>query len=51
MKTKTAPGETPENNNPAAMGVDAVAQMYMGTPIAAITINASSPSPHCSKNS
>ncbi len=51
MNTNVAPGDTPENNSPAAMGVEARAQIYMGTPINAMTTKAINPSPHWAKNS
>ena len=50
MNTSAAPGEMPANRNPAATGVEAVAQMYMGRPTTTITIIASSPSPQRRKN-
>ena len=46
INTNTAPGETPDNNKPAAMGVDAVAQTYIGIEIKITTIMAKMPLPH-----
>ena len=45
MKTSTAPGESPAINRPAANGVEAVAQMYIGMPITTISSITGRPEP------
>jgi len=45
-KTSTAPGETPASSKPAATGVEATAQIYMGTPTTNIINIAVIPCPH-----
>ncbi len=46
IKTNAVPGDKPANINPAAIGVEAVAQMYMGIEIAIITNMAIKPLPY-----
>ena len=44
--TSTAPGDNPAAKKPTASGVDAVAQIYIGMPMMAMTNIAITPSPH-----
>jgi len=46
MNTNTAPGDTPTARKPTAIGVEAVAQIYIGIPIKAMTNIAPRPLPH-----
>ncbi|QLQ30256.1 MAG: hypothetical protein HZT40_00020 [Candidatus Thiothrix singaporensis] len=50
-KTSATPGDTPASNKPAATGVEAVAQIYIGTPTSIITSMATMPEPHCARKS
>ena len=50
-RTKAAPGDTPAIISPAAMGVEAVAQIYIGMPASTIINIAGRPCPHCARKS
>ena len=49
--TSTAPGDIPASRNPAAMGVEPVAQTYMGIPTNNISTITNQLSPHCNSQS
>ena len=51
MNTSIEPGDTPANSSPAAIGVDAVAQMYMGIDTSTITVIARIPWPYDARSS
>jgi len=50
-KTSTVPGEMPANSKPVAIGVDAVAQTYIGMLTAIITSIATRPLPQRARKS